>query len=47
MPLTDASVVLDGTHEEARAVPEGRGRWARETAASAWSAIDASAGGAV
>ncbi|MCF3105799.1 MerR family transcriptional regulator [Streptomyces roseoverticillatus] len=40
MPLTDASVVLDGTREEARAVLEGHARRARETAASARSAIE-------
>ncbi|WP_367139339.1 MULTISPECIES: MerR family transcriptional regulator [Streptomyces] len=40
MPLTDASVVLDGTREEARAVLEGHAVRARETAASARSAIE-------
>lgn len=40
MPLTDASVVLDGTREEARALLEGHARKARETAASAQSAIE-------
>ncbi|AGP61533.1 hypothetical protein M271_50890 [Streptomyces rapamycinicus NRRL 5491] len=40
MPLTDASVVLDGTREEARAILEGHARRARETAASAQSAIE-------
>jgi DNA-binding transcriptional MerR regulator len=40
MPLTDASVVLDGNHEEARAVLEEHARRARETAASAQSAIE-------
>ncbi|MET9416147.1 MerR family transcriptional regulator [Streptomyces klenkii] len=40
MPLTDALVVLDGTHEEARAVLEGHAVRARETAAAARSAIE-------
>ncbi|MEU5188902.1 MerR family transcriptional regulator [Streptomyces klenkii] len=40
MPLTDASVVLDGTREEARTVLEGHAVRARETAASARSAIE-------
>ncbi|MGP4001171.1 DNA polymerase III subunit beta family protein [Streptomyces sp. 8N706] len=40
MPLTDASVVLDGTQEEARTILEGHARRARETAASAQSAIE-------
>ncbi|WP_336211690.1 DNA polymerase III subunit beta family protein [Nonomuraea sp. LPB2021202275-12-8] len=40
MPLTDASVVLDGTREEARAVLEGHARRARETAASAQAAVE-------
>nr|WSY52038.1 MerR family transcriptional regulator [Streptomyces sp. NBC_00886] len=40
MPLTDASVVLDGSREEARAVLEEHAKWARETAESAQSAIE-------
>ncbi|MBB2741836.1 UNVERIFIED_ORG: DNA-binding transcriptional MerR regulator [Microbispora rosea subsp. rosea] len=40
MPLTDASVVLDGTREEALAILEEHARRARETAASAQSAIE-------
>ncbi|MGW6872714.1 DNA polymerase III subunit beta family protein [Streptomyces xanthophaeus] len=40
MPLTEASVVLDGTAEEARALLEGHARRARETAASAQSAVE-------
>ncbi|MEU6033903.1 MerR family transcriptional regulator [Actinomadura sp. NPDC047616] len=40
MPLTEASVVLDGTPEEARAVLEGHARKSRETAAAAQSAIE-------
>ncbi|MEV4177047.1 MerR family transcriptional regulator [Nonomuraea sp. NPDC049709] len=40
MPLTDASVVLDGTREEALAILEGHARRARESAASAQSAIE-------
>ncbi|WKU48973.1 MerR family transcriptional regulator [Streptomyces sp. VNUA116] len=40
IPLTDAPAVLDGTREEARAVLEGHARRARETAASARSAIE-------
>ncbi|MFI1018669.1 hypothetical protein [Streptomyces sp. NPDC020965] len=40
MPLADASVVLDGTREDARAVLEGHARNARETATSARSAVE-------
>lgn len=40
MPLVDASVVLDGTRDEARAVLEEHARRARETAESARSAIE-------
>ncbi|MEU7136014.1 MerR family transcriptional regulator [Streptomyces sp. NPDC046261] len=40
IPLTDASVLLDGTREEARALLEAHARKARETAASAQSAIE-------
>src|SRR5262249_2415089 len=40
LPLTDASVVLDGTRAEARAVLEGHARKAREIAAAAQSAIE-------
>ncbi|RKN10563.1 MerR family transcriptional regulator [Streptomyces radicis] len=40
MPLADASVVLDGAREEARAVLEAHATRARETAASAAAAID-------
>ncbi|MFD3696884.1 MerR family transcriptional regulator [Streptomyces sp. NPDC058646] len=40
MPLLEASVVLDGTREEARVLLEGHARRARETAASARSAIE-------
>ncbi|MER5768738.1 MerR family transcriptional regulator [Streptomyces sp. NPDC001985] len=39
IPLTDASAVLDGSREEARTVLEEHARRARETAASARSAI--------
>ncbi|MFC7309561.1 MerR family transcriptional regulator [Streptomyces monticola] len=40
MPLTDACVVLDGSHEEARAVLEQHARKARDTAAAAQSAVE-------
>ncbi|MEU5718534.1 MerR family transcriptional regulator [Streptomyces sp. NPDC020403] len=40
MPLTDVPVVLDGTREQARAILEGHAGKARETAASAQSAIE-------
>ncbi|MFC4114527.1 MerR family transcriptional regulator [Nonomuraea zeae] len=40
MPLTDATVVLDGTRAEARAVLEAHARRAREAAESAQSAIE-------
>ncbi|MFF9870339.1 MerR family transcriptional regulator [Streptomyces sp. NPDC013953] len=50
VPLTDASVVLDGPRDEARAVLEARARRARETAAAARVALqevlDELAGGA-
>ncbi|MFI6104855.1 MerR family transcriptional regulator [Streptomyces sp. NPDC051310] len=39
VPLTDASVVLDGPRDEARAVLEAHARTARETAAAARSAL--------
>ncbi|MGK5546168.1 MerR family transcriptional regulator [Streptomyces sp. URMC 127] len=40
MPLTGASVVLDGTREEARAVLEAHAGRARDTAAAARSAVE-------
>ncbi|WEH38968.1 MerR family transcriptional regulator [Streptomyces sp. NBC_01218] len=40
MPLTDASVVLGGSRDEARAVLEAHARRARETAVTAQSAIE-------
>jgi DNA-binding transcriptional MerR regulator len=40
LPLTDASVVLHGTHEEAREILEGHARRTRDMAAAAQSAIE-------